>query len=469
LELVYERDLPDCAELIEPIIYTYDPNDGSLRDLFYLNADESLEPSAPQFRTPSKPYARIGVAFGEVESGLPPYAPLILKETLVSAAENVADTAPDVSSQTRQNGVSLLQDDIDDDDVIVGGAEHLDLIRASLEQAQSTLIIHSCFVTPETVRLLLPDFEKAAKRKVRIELLWGLHTDPEEPARRKPISDSEKVLNELPSQLRAHVQLSSVSSGSHAKIVLYDDIVTGRWTSIVGSCNFLSSEFDWIEASIRSRSQRLAAQLLGRLIAAQLPASGSWSPVASRLNRLWSPLRQEAEKQVESGSHELTLLADQDHYACVTKARDIANADIGIGCDLYGLAAETSVLVPMARAAETGRKVSLLYNRSSKFLRDEGREPTPAAIQQRGIAIESLPTLHAKFLFWDDNFLAITSFNWLSTVVDGARARGAELGLFVKGKAIRWIFARKLEQAINTNDRIRSGAEDQTERSTPDK
>jgi hypothetical protein len=446
LELVYERDLPDEANILEPLIHTYDPNEGALRDLFYLNADEALEPSLPQFRTPSKPYARITVAFERIVAGLPPLAPMKLKHALLRAAEAFAEVEDQTLGEAGPATGEALCDDIGVDDLVVGGTEHRELLRDCLRRAENTIIIHSCFVSSETVRALLPDFEEAAKRKVRVELLWGLHTDPEQPTKRKPVSETEKVLNALPAPLRRRVQLSPISSGSHAKVILFDGPEQEGWTTVIGSCNYLSTEFDWVECSVRCRSQRLASQILGRLIALQLPASGSWSPVARRLNNAWSELRLKAGRAKQNGSHRVTLLADDDHYACVTLARDFVKKDIVVACDLYGLSAETSVLVPMESAAGTGKSVKLFYCRPSKLLREEGRGPDSATIQARGMAIAQMPDFHAKFLTWDRNAVAITSFNWMSTVVDGSRARGAEFGLLIEGDGIAAILAEKLKR-----------------------
>jgi hypothetical protein len=452
LDLVYERDLPEDPECLDPILHTYNPDDPSLRDLFYLNLDESLEPSAPQFRNPSKPYARIGVAFGALETGLPPSAPLRLKEALITAAEGAPEAITKAGRSFATAASGGLRDDIQEDDLIVGGAEHFEMLKSILDSAKSHVIIHSCFVNPATIKVLAPYLERAARRKVQIELLWGLHVDPEEPARRKPISDSEAILAALPPSIRSRVQLAPHSSGSHAKIIIYNDRETDRWLSIVGSCNYLSTEFDWVDASVRSRNQQLATQLLGRLIAAQLPASGSWSPVAKRLNRLWTDLRHKTQGIEEEGCCSLTLMEDNDHYACVTRARDVARKQITIGCDLYGLSAETSVLVPMARAAELGCKVSLAYNRLSRRLSDEGLGPDRAEIEARGINIEEVTRFHAKFLSWDEESLAITSFNWLATVVDGSRARGAEFGLLIEGDGMTKIFMEKMLKSMQGRD-----------------
>ena len=89
LELVYERDLPEEANIVEPLVHTYDPNDGTIRDLFHLRDNEALEPAVPQFRTPSKPYARITAAFGQIVSGLPSLAPMRLKQALLRASDHL--------------------------------------------------------------------------------------------------------------------------------------------------------------------------------------------------------------------------------------------------------------------------------------------------------------------------------------------------------------------------------------------
>jgi hypothetical protein len=324
-------------------------------------------------------------------------------------------------------------------------------LKTCLTTSGEHFILHSCFLDPKTISAVLGDLETAARRGVQIDLLWGLRADPEDPRSLRTVTEIEQVLDRLPSTLRSRVRLSPMSSGSHAKTLLYDSARTGEWEAVIGSCNFLSTNFDVIEISQRSRSRRIAMQLLGRLIAAQQPASGGWSPVARRLARIWDELRHRVRVKSEIGSHALRLVADEDHYACVTTARDDALRSIIIGCDLYGVAAETSVLVPMTRAAELGRKVRLFYRRPSRFIAQKGRVPDPEEVKARGYSIEQIRNLHGKFLTWDDNALVVTSFNWLSTVVANTRARGAELGIMSMGPDLREILATKLMVASGSS------------------
>ncbi|ANT54479.1 hypothetical protein [Mesorhizobium amorphae] len=433
LNLVYLQDLPEDANILDPVYKSWEQNDGSFRDLLYLDADQSLEPDEPRLKTPSRPFARFEISLGSI-TGLPGYAPLRLRRMLLELAEENGE-----NEASSPNGLGVYKDEVRDtflqEDIVVGGEAHLALVRRVLGEAATTVVLHSCFVHPEVFQKLLPDFEAAAKRKVRVELLWGLNRDPESTEKPRPVKDAERVLDQLAPDLRRRVQMSSSSSGSHAKIIIHD-AADGSWRSAVGSCNFLSTWYDSLDVTICSRSPRLATLLLGWLVSAQLPAAGSWSPTARRLNRLWSAAHSSAANRGESGEHSITLLVDEDHYACIRQARDEAERRILIGCDLFGIAAETSAVVPLSRAAARGTKVHMFYQRPSRFLASEGYAPAEDGLLERGIRLEKIEKLHAKVLLWDDDTLAASSFNWLSTTVDGTRARGAELGLLLKGSGI---------------------------------
>jgi hypothetical protein len=171
------------------------------------------------------------------------------------------------------------------------------------------------------------------------------------------------------------------------------------------------------------------------MIGAQQPAAGGWSSTARQLNSLWGRVRLDATSHENKGEHSLELLVDADHYACVREARDRAESDIVLGCDLFGLAAETSVLVPIERAAELGRRISLFYQRPSKLLKAEERTPDTDTLGKRGLNLNCAESLHGKFLTWDGGDLFATSFNWLSTVAEGTRSRGAEIGIHVSARA----------------------------------
>jgi hypothetical protein len=253
------------------------------------------------------------------------------------------------------------------------------------------------------------------------------------------------VLEALGPAVKGRVQLSPRSSESHCKVLVHDDPVTGGWATVVGSCNFLATEWGSVEISVRAKNPTFGAQVMSHLVSAQIPPSGDWPRVVHRLNGIWNAMRRSAGRWQPHGAHYLRLVADSDHYACVTLARDKARRDIVLGCDLFGLTAETSVLVPLERAADLGRNVRLYYRRVSRGMERDGKKPDAAELARRGISLFRVDALHGKFLAWDEEAIAITSFNWLATVA-GTRARGAELGVLIFGPGLRTILTRKMAE-----------------------
>jgi phosphatidylserine/phosphatidylglycerophosphate/cardiolipin synthase-like enzyme len=451
LELVHESDLPPNAFVMKPTINTFELEDGILRNLVYIGRDETFESFEPTVRAPAVMYARVNLQFGETD--LPPYAPIRLQEVIrqgipVPSALD-AESIPALIPQS----TSEVFDALTPADFIVGGPEHKTLLLDALHRASTFVIIHSCFLDATTVKDLSDSLVRCALRGVRVELLWGLHSDPEDVGSGGKVSAVRDVLRQLPEPAQRFLELSPDSSGSHAKILLFDSNAGEQYETVIGSCNFLSTSFDWLEMSLRTRSLEFGKQVISMLLSTQLPSSGSWSPVARRLENIWNDLRRYRGRQSENGPYSLTLLVDDDHYACITRARDEGRQSIDIGCDLYGLAAETSALVPLARAAELGSRVTITYHRPTEKLTAQGRLPNSEALLARGLNLRQMNELHGKYLLWDTDAVAMTSFNWLSTVVDGTRVRGNELGVLVRGPELRSILSAKLPLLFAPDDR----------------
>lgn len=450
LDVVYERDLPTSARPIEARYQNFNAADGDFRDLLYLAPLETLEADEPRLRTPARPYARFEVT-GDAIVGLPDYAPMRLRRAILDAVDGKKAASGEAAS-SRVPIATRYRDTIEAKDIFVGGPAQLTLLREALQETRSTIIIHSCFVNPKTLAAIIPDLVAAAQRKVRIELLWGLQRDDEASGPPASIIEARRQLENLPFAERQFITLSVRTSGSHAKLIVYDDARSGKWVSVISSCNILSSNFDALDVSLRTRSPGIASKLLSWLTTTQQPSVGGWSHQARRINAAWGAARLLAADREEVGEHQLSLLVDTDHHACLRKARDDATKSLLVACDLYGLAAETSVVVPTAEAAKDGVNVQLFYSRASKLLREEGRTPDAADLAKRGLRLLQIDELHGKFLIWDDESLAVTSFNWLSTAVDGARARGAEFGLLVEGAELRQKFIERLSEIEGFDD-----------------
>lgn len=444
LTLVHEHELPQRARLMPTTYSSFDPLDGRLRDLLYLPPEETLRPEEVRLKKPSTPYAQVVLRHGVIE-GLPTYVGEDLRQRVREYLADVEDEDGEEEFLREVVEETEFRSDLDPDALFVGGPAQLHVIQEALRSARTTAVIHSCFLGKSTIRALLPDLEAAAKRKVKVDLLWGLaQKDAGEIATK--VGDANEILDELSSAYRKRVQLSPRSSGSHAKIIVYDDTKTEQWISVVGSCNFLSTDFDAIDVALRMRSPGMAVRLLAWLLTMQIPAAGSWPPVARRLDRAWSDARKRKQGGKETGSHGLKLAVDADHYALIRTARDVADTDIVVTCDLLGIAAETSAFVPLAEAASSGVKVSMFYQRPSDLLESEGRVPTREDLKVRGLEIDVVEELHAKLLLWGHSDFVATSFNWLATSVDSTRSRGLEIGVHVVGPGPReWLKAKLME------------------------
>lgn len=444
LALLYDQDLPADAPILPWTHGSFDPSDGRLRELLYVKPDETLQADEARLRKPSTPYARITLRHGRLE-GLPPYAGQELPQAVREFMRSLPELPDDATAPSPVRTVDgEFRTDISPDDLFVGGADQLRLVRESLQAASTSVFLHSCFVDANTIRLLLPDLAAAAARKVNIDLLWGLNRPEDGEDVPAKVTDARKVLNELPPAARAKVRLSPKSSGSHAKVIVYDDKGTGNWVAVVGTCNFLSTIFDAVDVAVRLRSEGLAARLLTLMLSMQVPPAGSWPPVARRLDNAWAATRRRGEP--ERGTHGVDVLTDGDHYAAVRTARDDARYDIVVACDLLGRAAETSAFVPLEEAARDGTKVGLFYFRPSEALQASERVPSNEDMAARGMALTAIPDLHAKLLAWDFEDLIVTSFNWLATTVVDTYARGAEIGVRMRGDGVRRMLGEKLSE-----------------------
>ncbi|MCV0429600.1 MAG: phosphatidylserine synthase, partial [Roseibium sp.] len=288
LDLVHDAELPPEATCIEPTIGSIDLKDAAIRDLFYLDQFESLQPTEPRFRFSTLAYARVGLEFDNDPDGLPPYSSLELCNRVSMEAAAVPDSPSEKWLTKPKYSHQGIRDEIDFSRIIVGGSDHLNLVVEALESAKSCVVIHSCFISAATVKHLLPYLEKAARRKVKIELLWGLNYDPESQKGEEKLKDVQSVLKRLSVHAQSRVKLAERSSYSHAKVLIYDEKQTGQWVSVVGSCNFLSTAYDALDVSIVVRSFGLTSRLIAWLVKSQSPASGPLPSVAKRLNQIWN-------------------------------------------------------------------------------------------------------------------------------------------------------------------------------------
>lgn len=328
------------------------------------------------------------------------------------------------------------------DTLVVGGREHLAAAREVIGKARRLVVIHSTFVG-RNIKNLLPSLAEAAASGVQIHVHWGRTDDPEGIEANPSEMAARLARTEIPPEHRANVHLGLGSTGSHAKVILADTGDDDGYCAIVGSCNWLDSPYESVEASVRLTDPAAVAHVAGRMASVLAPAVGH-DLVVSRLLDVHGECA--ARPKDRQASHEAMLIVDQDHYAAVRDAMHEAGngGTVLLGSHKFGHAAETTVLHPMRAAARLGARVKLFY---TTVLPNLGI--AAAAVKQAELAVDEVELrragerMHAKFIGWGERLL-ITSFNFLSASVNGRHRGGAEIGVLLTGPGIVEEFEAKL-------------------------
>jgi cardiolipin synthase len=330
-------------------------------------------------------------------------------------------------------------------DLIIDATDHKAAFERALRNAREEVIIHSTFVSEHSIPTVLPLLLAATAKGTRVTILWG--QDDEKTA----VSTSRAAINKLQTAVdeagrSAQINIHRFTTRSHAKVLIADD-GAGRWSAIVGSCNWLSSGFDSFEASIRLRDRALVGQAVRHVAALSLGSPGVWHEGATDLTVLG---RRIESKTAESGrTAKMRLILSADHGALVLEARDKAQRRIFVTSHRIGLAGRPMVIIPALSAAKSTQvRAELYYGRPTGVL--SGVDAADLAIEfaRQGVGIKPTyqPRLHAKVLAWDDDSLAVTSQNWLSEdPAEGALRR--EIGVFVESNKVADFLIRRFEHA----------------------
>lgn len=388
--------------------------------------------------TPSRFSDRFAVVsvVGTAVEGLPPRASDALRQNVLEVAKSTATSpaAPRhapipyaVRDETEELTVKFHPDGF-----VVGGREHLAVLTAILKRARQRILIHSTFVDAEKFRSILPLLHDAAKRGVKIDLLWGKgnakdgtnSTDTIVEACRRLIAGDD---------VRERITIHGFSTRSHAKLIVADD-GKGRFSAVVGSCNWLSTDFAGIEVSVRLEDPTIVGAIVSILCRMGSGPQVAWTALSSELAILAHNLKQS--KEAVSGiSVVARVLWGGAHGTTVLRARDEAKRRIVITSHRFSQNAETLVLIPARAALQTrDLEVKLYYG----MLDGEQAGAVAKRLEERaaqgGVRFQQIlePRLHAKVLAWDDDSVIVTSQNWLSADPPDDDQFG-EVGVYLKG------------------------------------
>lgn len=383
----------------------------------FLDEDEHCKGLDSQASRMSDKYALVNVT-GDIIEGLPGASnhlsarilSIARQRSIPSRSSDISEVVPTTLSYSRSFQIAP-----DAKQLLQGGNAHRRAIENVLKKAKSWVIIHSTFVEAERFKDLYPLFESAAKRGVRIDILWGK-------------SDSRDRTNAVAEQVELcrvsirdedvveRIRLHAFSTNSHAKLLVADN-GEGGWVGIIGSCNWLSSSFSSYDISVAFFDAAVVAEILSTLTSLSMGPTG-WSQLACDLAVCATNLGKKISRY--SGDAEPTrvnLVFGGEHSDYVRRARSEAKKSIVFISHRIRKTASTLALAPANAAASESIGVRMFYGLAP----DDGadRDQVQFLIDdhvKRGIEIRhvSAPKVHAKVLLWDEDFAVITSQNWLS-------------------------------------------------------
>lgn len=379
--------------------------------------------------------------------GLPEDAPDLLLDDVRKAAQKKHKGTLTLQRQLQPPTPKPAIKDISivDDDILLDGAIHQEKIREILRQSRHRVIIHSTFLSLNGFQSLQEDLRSAVRKGARIDILYG--ADKDDTTRQKNFSAASNISQAITADpiLKNGVKMHMASTKSHAKIVVADSGKPHEYVAIVGSCNWLSTPYKRVEASIVLRDNRIIAQIIKVL--------SEMSFAVARLSRLIGDLQDIARsiehKSGSVGNASISMILGNHHGDLMRLARDEAQSSIWVGGDRFGQTGEVKTLIPMMAAGKAGVKGRVMFSRSVTPLSKEDLSDLAFLAEESCVELSEVDegVLHGKYLIWDDNDVVITSLNWSSAGTRRDNPWG-EIGIHIHKPGIGIKFRKWLTSSL---------------------
>jgi len=397
-------------------------------------------------------YSVVSVIDGQID-GLPGRANDALRSAITERALAAIPKGPGRSRQSvvdpalrrSPSGVGEVDALFDQADLLLDAPAHRNILEKALKKARELVVIHSTFISPDGWKGILPKMLEAAASGAMMQIFWGQTDD------QKDMSSSRTQAALFRAAIAEagrsdQIIVHPFPTDSHAKILLSDD-GNGSWSAVVGSCNWLASEFDSYEASINLREPKLVGEMLRHLAALAQAYDGVWNQTAMELTALGR--RISSIKRGNGRTSKMRILLAPDHADLVLLARDNAQNRIVVTSHRLGVAGKPIVITPALAAAKAKDVAcSLYYGRATGPLSGLNAAGLAAELNKTGVSVRPVhrPRLHAKVLAWDDHAIAVTSQNWLSADPSDTALR-REIGIYVEQNRIADTFMRRFDLA----------------------
>jgi hypothetical protein len=335
--------------------------------------------------------------------------------------------------------------------LVQGGAEHWAALQSAFDRAKSQLLIASAFASADVVeKSLRPLVVAAVGRGVRVDLMWGYS---------KGHGEDEKTVRALKA-IRAAcsnghlLRFNELPSGSHAKLLLWDDPIEGFHT-YVGSNNWLSiAQADYganhLEVSVELRHSGIASDLCttvaGLWSRTEAPLAGAadiWHRTAGDLERL--VIGRDDESRIDgcsraadlnsAGRPILSVVRDLEHEKVIRDLLLNASRRVGIASHKLGPKAPIRLasLQYLPEASRDARRLQVVVG--SRPENDGALREAYELVHRMGGDLKVRTGVHAKLVVADDAVL-VSSFNPLSADPFGTAENAREVGLLIRSKAV---------------------------------
>jgi cardiolipin synthase len=305
-----------------------------------------------------------------------------------------------------------VQCDFDPADIIIGGSAQGDAFRALVRRAESRVVLHSTFLDHDKFLLLVDEFRTACARGVKLDLLWG--AEVEDPVAGKNAAAARLIAATVAADtiLRDRFRVRMRTTGSHAKIVLADTS-DGGWVAAVGSCNWMSSPFQALEASVLLRDPRLVADV-AQALRDTVGRRNIADDLANELALTANDLRRDAPEA--NGAAQVTVLLGPAHEAIMRRSSGQASGKHVMISDRAGRSVRSLAVLPAAFAASRGAEAVILWTRPSEPMTRAAMRDVATDAHKDGVRVlqakSPKPPAHAKVLLWTPDDVVVTSHNW---------------------------------------------------------
>lgn len=338
---------------------------------------------------------------------------------------------------------------VSEEDFVFTTVEHENLMTRAMNEARSSLLIASPCPSIRRLDFLRGDLEGALRRGVNVDLLFGQTTRGEH-----EFATARDWCSRLAYDTKQDgggcLRFSRQPSNYHGNLLLWDD---------QSGCNACVGSFDWLALSVGQKGSRILRDVTIRIsdpgIAATLVrcAIGSWSDVetaslSSTADR-WRSIAAELDmkslqESPDDSNATMRVVLDGDHGVLVDSGRTEAHQRVFVTAKQL----ETlSQILPVDGDADSGKmaSVDVMYQRSE---RDQAWiSDASYRLGEMGGSLKKVDSFRGEVLITNAT-VCITSYNFLSAVVDVVSSGGREIGVVIEGQeTVGWIL-KKLKSEL---------------------